>query len=294
MPRMTLDNHGLMHVRRANYLKAGLSMYDRNRAPMTVVLSIKTMGRFVRPLPGMKEKRVFYNRGFDMLQVLWWQYLGNITYLEARQKVCDMMDQIGARLHRGEPMVAMRATLVDWYSGRALPKSIAKEPWFFDRTWGESRLDRMRLRGWGIKIDDGRIQYDKVINGKPTLNSQGKAIKRIKHFDESSSLENLLDEDLQSVVARAARRAIADIPRYLSVRGVMLTSMPDAMRVRKTIITLQSRAFSKRCESILNAKYENDNEWAKRMRGSDVAKRLAENEAYKWISTEVRDRFLAA
>lgn len=294
MPRMTLDNHGLMHVRRANYLKAGLSMYDKNRAPMTLVLSIKTMGRFVRPLPGMREKRVFYNRGFDMIQVIWWQYLGNITYLEARQKVCDLMDQLAARLHRGEPIVAMRATLVDWYSGRALPKSVAKEPWFFDKTWGESRLDRMRLRGWGIKIDDGRIQYDRVSGDLPALNAQGKAIRKIKHFDQSSSLENLLESDLQSVVARAARRAIAEIPRYLSIRGVMLTSMPDAMRVRKTVVTLQSRAFGSRCEGAMNAKYENDNDWAARLRSSNVAKRIVENEALKWITAEVRDRLLAA
>lgn len=299
MPRMeTLDDHGLRFVQRNNRLRAGISMYDKNRAPITAVFSIKTMGRFVNPLPGMREKRVFYNKGFSTIRVLWWKYLGNITYLQARQEIAKMLDMLAVRLNRGEPIIGLRVTLVDWYSGRSIPRSIAKEQWFYDKTCGDTKLDRMRLRGWGIKIDDGRMEYiqhsPKGTNGipKPLLNNKKNRL-RYGHFDDSTPLDGMLEDDLQSVIMRAIRRRVAELPRYLSARGVMLTKVPDALAVRRAVVTLRSGAFLKRVESALNVKYSTDTKWAKQIQRLSAAESLVEDEAYKWIGNEIHTRLLA-
>lgn len=280
----TKDDHALRFLEPVNRLRPGASMQaNRTRSHLTLVLSIKTAGRFVNPPYGLRIKRPFINEGWDILKVLWWKPLGLMTYYDARKRTLKYLDQINRLLHRHEPIVAIRATLIDWSTGKPIPRKILRDPWWYERTFSGWVLNEMRLRAWGMSVNDGfRPKYD--VTPSAPLN---------RTRDDSTTLEGAVDFNVDQSLLRAINAVISEIPRWILARSVMQTKdkrfSPTALR--RVVVTVRTAGFRQRLRTYIENLYITDADFAAKL-GRSQARLALEKAAEHWVRDEINNRIL--
>lgn len=209
----TKDDTVLHLLRHKNTLRSANIRETAVKTRITTIFSIKTYKRYVTPPRGLREKRAFANRGWDVVKVIWWKDLGRLSIQEARREIVSYVDTIYAMIaNQNKPIVALRVTLVDWKTGKAIPTRILRDPWYFTTSFGRMKLDAIRLRSWGIAIDPQEIQYEKNSNTRQAR--YGLPVKLDEH-----SLKTLLEQktnlDVDRCIDIAIYEIIADLPRLL-------------------------------------------------------------------------------
>jgi len=234
----TMDDTVIPRLRPKNYLRAGDIRGMRKRARITLIFSIKTHRRYVTPPQGLREKRAFANRGWEIVKVLWWRYLGNVTYRRAREITASYLDQIYRMIHsERKPIVAIRATLVDWETGKPIPPRTLRDPWYYTTAFGEYKLDAFRLRSWGISVDAPTIQYERRFNAGDDLRENV-----VVREGSATLLELKTDLDVDNAINKAVYQTIAELPSLLRKAALFLA--PD---VKTPIpILLQRYSFTMR------------------------------------------------
>lgn len=238
----TSDDHALAYIRPVNILRSGGSLAHQEKSHLTLVFSIKTQGKFVSPPQGLRIKRPFVNKGWNILKVLWWTPLGNISYHEARLQTARFLDLIHGLLVKNAPIVAIRATLIDWKKGKAVRPSVLRDPWWYTKTFDGLELTPHRLRGYGMDVNNGFYpKYDQ--NG-------------------TSVLENVLNFDLEDTLNTAITLIVTKISKILSKRSVMQTHDMQPLIARRVLVTTQSPAFLRRLRMYVENLYTSSTEFA--------------------------------
>jgi hypothetical protein len=287
MPRYreTGDDHALRYLERVNRLRAGATPADmRKRANLTLVFSIKTEKRFVNVPQGLRVKRPFSNLGMDVIKVLWWRPLGKITYIEARRQTIKYLNMIGRLLiDRGEPIVAIRAHLVDWSTEKPVLRRVLRDLWWYDKTFSGWIINAARLRSWGMAVDDGfEPKYDPSATRKPSV-----------QHDDISTLDGAVSFNINMVLDQAVNNIINEIPNQMRAKSVM---QPHSTRfgplaIQRVIITLRSQTFRKRMRSYLDSLYQSDEDFAAKLR-KQSARLSLRVVAERWARDEVNERIL--